>query len=47
MQVREGMSSVVLTVGPGHTLQQAAAQMAQRKVGAAVVIDPETPEVAW
>jgi CBS domain-containing protein len=42
MQVREGMSSVVLTVGPGHTLQQAAAQMAERKVGAAVVIDPET-----
>jgi CBS domain-containing protein len=42
MQVREGMSSVVLTVGPDHTLQQAAAQMAERKVGAAVVIDPET-----
>jgi CBS domain-containing protein len=42
MQVREGMSSVVLTVGPGHTLQQAAAQMAERKVGAAVVIDPQT-----
>jgi CBS domain-containing protein len=42
MQVREGMSSVVLTVGPGHTLQQAAAQMAERNVGAAVVIDPET-----
>jgi signal-transduction protein with cAMP-binding, CBS, and nucleotidyltransferase domain len=43
MQVREGMSSVVLTVGPGHTLRQAAAQMAERSVGAAVVIDPETP----
>jgi CBS domain-containing protein len=42
MQVREGMSSVVLTVGPGHTLQQAAAQMAERRVGAAVVMDPET-----
>ena len=42
MQVREGMSSVVLTIGPGHTLRQAAAQMAERKVGAAVVIDPET-----
>ena len=43
MQVREGMSSVVLTVGPGHTLRQAAAQMADRSVGAAVVIDPELP----
>ena len=43
MQVREGMSEVVLTVGPGHTLRAAAAAMNQRKVGAAVVIDPEAP----
>jgi CBS domain-containing protein len=41
MRVREGMSTVVLTVGPGHTLRQAAAQMAEREVGAAVVMDPE------
>ena len=41
MRVREGMSRVVLTVGPGHTLRQAAALMAGRKVGAAVVVDPE------
>jgi CBS domain-containing protein len=41
MQVREGMSTVVLTVGPGHTLRQAAAQMAERGVGAAVVNDPD------
>ena len=41
MQVRNGMSTMVLTVGPGHTLRQAAAAMAQRSVGAAVVIDPE------
>jgi CBS domain-containing protein len=41
MQVRDGMSRVVLTVGPGHTLRQAAASMARRGVGAAVVIDPE------
>ena len=34
---------MVLTVGPGHTLRQAAAQMAERSVGAAVVLDPETP----
>jgi CBS domain-containing protein len=41
MQVREGMSTVVLSVGPGHTLRQAATQMAERGVGAAVVIDPD------
>jgi CBS domain-containing protein len=43
MQVREGMSSVVLTVGPDHTLREAARQMSRRGVGAAVVIDPEEP----
>jgi CBS domain-containing protein len=42
MQVSEGMSSVVLTIGPGHTLREAARQMAQRSVGAAVVVDPES-----
>jgi CBS domain-containing protein len=41
VQVRDGMSDVVLTVGPGHTLRQAAQQMAKRRVGAAIVIDPE------
>jgi CBS domain-containing protein len=41
MQVQNGMSKVVLTVGPGHTLRQAAEQMARRNVGAAVVMDPE------
>lgn len=41
MQVREGMSEVVLTVGPGHSLREAAAAMCDRRVGAAVVIDPE------
>jgi CBS domain-containing protein len=41
MKVREGMSSRVLTVGPGHTLRQAAEQMAARGVGSAVVIDPD------
>ncbi len=43
MQVREGMSEVVLTVGPGHTLREAAAAMSGRRVGAAVVVDPELP----
>jgi CBS domain-containing protein len=41
MRVREGMSRRVLTVGPDHTLRQAAVQMAERGVGAAVVIDPD------
>ena len=41
MHVREGMSSRVLTVGPGHTLRQAASQMTDRSVGAAVVLDPD------
>ena len=43
MQVRDGMSSVVLTVNPGHSLRDAACLMAERRVGAAVVIDPEQP----
>ena len=43
MQVRDGMSKVVLTVGPGHTLREAARLMAERRVGAAVVLDPESP----
>ena len=43
MHVRDGMSKVVLTVNPGHTLREAARQMAERGVGAAVVMDPEQP----
>jgi CBS domain-containing protein len=43
MQVRDGMSSVVLTVNPGHSLRDAAGLMAARRVGAAVVMDPEQP----
>jgi CBS domain-containing protein len=43
MLVREGMSDVVLTVGPGHTLREAASAMTERRVGAAVVVDPEAP----
>ena len=41
MQVRDGMSPMVLTVGPGHTLRDAARLMSERHVGAAVVIDPD------
>jgi CBS domain-containing protein len=43
MQVRSGMSTSVVTVSPGATLHDAAESMAGRKVGAAVVIDPEQP----
>lgn len=43
MQVREGMSEVVLTVGPSHTLREAAVMMAEKGVGAALVTDDETP----
>lgn len=43
MQVRDGMSEVVLTVGPGHSLREAARAMSGRAVGAAVVIDPDQP----
>ena len=43
MQVRDGMTSVILTVGPGHTLRDAARAMSERKVGAAIVIDPDQP----
>ena len=41
MQVRNGMSETVLTVGPQHSLREAATLMSQRSVGAAVVMDPE------
>ncbi|MEU9979857.1 CBS domain-containing protein [Streptomyces sp. NPDC050856] len=38
MLVRDAMSTVVLTIGPAHTLRQAARLMAARRVGAAVVL---------
>ncbi|MGJ5832963.1 MULTISPECIES: cyclic nucleotide-binding/CBS domain-containing protein [Streptomyces] len=41
MLVRDAMSTVVLTIGPDHTLRQAAALMSARRVGAAVVLDPD------
>lgn len=43
MEVREGMSQVVLTLGPGHTLRDAARKMSERGVGAAVVLDDDAP----
>ena len=43
MQVRDGMSEVSVTVGPSHTLRQAATAMVERNVGAALVFDDEAP----
>lgn len=43
MQVREGMSDVVLTLGPGLTLREAAEQMAGKQIGAALVSHDESP----
>jgi CBS domain-containing protein len=45
MQVRDGMSDVVVTVRPGHTLRDAARAMSAKNVGAAVVIDPDGPGI--
>ena len=41
MKVRDGMSRLVLTIGPAHTLREAARLMSARRVGAAVVIDDQ------
>ena len=35
------MSHLVLTIGPAHTLRQAAQMMSKRRIGAAVVIDQD------
>jgi CBS domain-containing protein len=42
MQVSEGMSPTVLAVGPDHTLRAVARLMSRRRVGAAVVMDPDS-----
>ncbi|MGW2783413.1 CBS domain-containing protein [Streptomyces populi] len=42
MLVRDAMSTVVLTIGPAHTLRQSARLMSARRVGAAVVLDEES-----
>jgi len=39
------MTTVVLSVGPSHTLREAARLMSGQRVGAAVVIDPSHPAV--
>lgn len=41
--VRDAMNPIVVTLGPDHTLREAAKRMTARGVGAAVVIDPVLP----
>ena len=43
MQVKDGMSEVSLTVGPSHTLREAATMMVEKGTGAALVSDAESP----
>ena len=43
MQVRHGMSEVSLTVGPSHTLREAATKMVEKGTGAALVSDADSP----
>jgi CBS domain-containing protein len=45
MRVRDAMSKPVLVVGPEHTVRQAAQLMAARRIGSAVVIDPDSEGV--
>ncbi len=39
--MRSAMTPAVVSVGPSHTLQQAAQKMAEHNVGSAVIIDPD------
>jgi CBS domain-containing protein len=41
VKVRDGMTRLVLTIGPAHTLREAARLMSSRRVGAAVVTDDQ------
>ncbi len=43
MLVSDGMSEMVLAVGPSHTLREAARMMVEKGTGAALVTDTESP----
>lgn len=43
MKVRDGMTAVVLALGPAHTLRWAAVKMVEKGTGAALVIDEDSP----
>src|SRR5690349_8291674 len=42
MRVRDAMSTTILSIGPDHTLRDAARMMSIRRVGAAAVVDADT-----
>jgi signal-transduction protein with cAMP-binding, CBS, and nucleotidyltransferase domain len=46
MLVSDGMSEISVTVGPTHTLREAARRMVEQKTGAALVEDAEAPGLA-
>jgi CBS domain-containing protein len=43
MKVADAMTRVVLTIGTRHTLREACRLMAERNVGAVIVVDDELP----
>jgi signal-transduction protein with cAMP-binding, CBS, and nucleotidyltransferase domain len=43
MQVKDGMSAVSVSVGPAHTLREAARMMVEKGTGAALVADADLP----
>jgi signal-transduction protein with cAMP-binding, CBS, and nucleotidyltransferase domain len=43
MEVRDGMSDVVLSIGPSHSLREAASRMLEKGTGAALVADEQEP----
>jgi CBS domain-containing protein len=45
MHVREAMTKPVLVVGPEHTIRQVAQLMTARRIGSAVVVDPDSAGV--
>ena len=45
MKVRDGMTKVVISIGPAHTLREAAQRMSAQRVGAAVVVDQSQPVI--
>lgn len=45
MYVRDAMTKPVLVVGPEHTVRQVAQLMTARRVGSAIVVDPDSSGV--
>src|SRR5690242_19120699 len=43
MQVSDGMSEISVSVGPSHSLRDAAKRMVERRTGAAIVEDGDAP----